>query len=262
MSTEKVFENRKPSRSTEWGEFQGAYKFEDPVELPEDYRKILFKLIYVQAETEFASVLMHKPFLSTGPTHGDRLMQSRIIADEMRHAWQMSELLKPFGKEGDEAIEHLLNQNLGDYKLEAFNMDFEDWVDMGAFLCIMDRVGDYQLSLMEGCSYAPLARVIPLMVTEEKFHINSGFNVLKRVATDDTYIGNKEAAQKAVNKWYPRALDGFGNSGSEWSEKLVRFGIKKWDNVKARETYKEEVNGLLTKIGLEIPDEFEGRRFV
>lgn len=262
MTKEKIYDERSPKRTTEWGDYKGAFKFEDPIELPEDYSKVLFKLLYVQAETEFASVQMHKPWLNLAPTHGDRLMQSKIIADEMRHAWQICELLRVFGKEGDEAIEELLNKDIGDYKLEAFNEDFEDWVDMGAFLCLLDRVGIYQLAMMEGCSYAPLARIIPLMVTEEKFHINSGYNVLNRIVNDDTYFGTKEEGQKAVNKWYPRALDGFGNSGSSWSDALVNFGIKKWDNVKTRTAYKEEMDQLITKIGLEIPDEMEGRRFL
>ena len=257
------YEERRPSRSVEWGEYKGAYKFEDPAELPDDeYRNMLFKLLVVQAETEFASVLMHKPWLNVPPTHGDRLMQSKIIADEMRHAWQMCELLKAFGKEGDEAIERLLEQDLGSFKIETFNMEFENWFDIGAFLALMDRVGIYQLSLMEGCSYAPLARVIPLMVTEEKFHIQSGYNVLKRMVFDPDYPGDKETAQKYVNKWYPRALDGFGHSGSEWSEKLVRFGIKKWDNDQARKTYIQEVTIMLNKLGLEVPDEMYDRHVV
>lgn len=257
------FEDRRPSRVVEWGEFKGAFKFEDPIELPSDeYRDILFKLCVVQAETEFASVLMHKPYLNTAPTVGDRLMQSKIIADEMRHAWQFVELLKPFGRQGQEAIERLLHQDLGEFKLETFNMEFENWADIGAFLALMDRVGIYQLSLMEGCSYAPLARVIPLMVTEEKFHIQSGVNVLNRMVNDPDYYGDKDLAQHYVNKWFPRALDGFGHTGSSWSEKLVKFGIKKWDNAKARETYLQEVTAMLTKIGLEVPDPNKDRHFV
>ncbi len=98
-------------------------------------------------------------------------------------------------------------------------MPFLKWGDVGAFTCFVDRVGVYQLRAFQECSYGPLARAMPLMLSEEQLHLNFGASVLRRMVQDGPkYSGSKEEAQSAVNKWYPRALDMFGHSNSETSQ--------------------------------------------
>ena len=248
------------TRETQWGEFQGVRKFESPQELPEEYAKFLKRLLYVQADTEFASVQQHRPWLDRSPSLDDRWTEARIVADEMRHGYQICKLLEDFGPEGERLIGKLLNMHMGDHKLDSFNMEFERWSDVLAFACLVDRVGIYQLRSFQECSYGPLARAIPLMLAEEQLHIGFGANALKRIANDDNYYGDKEEAQAAVNKWFPRALDMFGHSDSEGSELAVRLGIKRWRNEEARAKYMEEITRILTGMGLEVPPEEAGRR--
>jgi 1,2-phenylacetyl-CoA epoxidase catalytic subunit len=251
-----------PSREVGWGELKGVRKFEHPHELPAAYHDFILKLLWVQADTEFASVQQHRPWLDQAPTFEDRWVEARIIADEMRHGWQMVKLLEDFGDEGQQYIQDLLHRKEHEHKLDSFNMDFETWEDVAAFACLVDRVGLYQLRSFEECSYAPLARAIPQMLTEENLHIGSGRNTLNRIANDPNYYGNRELAQAAVNKWYPRALDMFGHSGSTGSELAVRLGIKRWENHEAREMYLQETTPLLEQLGLEVPDSLQDRRIV
>ncbi len=248
------------TREAQWGEFQGVRKFESPQELPEEYAKFLKRLLYVQADTEFASVQQHRPWLDKSPSLDDRWTEARIVADEMRHGYQICKLLEDFGPEGEALIQDLLNRHMGEHKLDSFNMEFEKWSDVAAFAMFVDRVGIYQLRSFQECSYGPLARAIPLMLAEEQLHIGFGANALKRIANDPDYYGDKEEAQAAVNKWFPRALDMFGHSESEGSELAVRLGIKKWRNEEARKMYLEEVERLLTGMGLEMPDPMANRR--
>jgi 1,2-phenylacetyl-CoA epoxidase catalytic subunit len=248
------------TREAQWGEFQGVRKFESPQELPEDYAKFLKRLLYVQADTEFASVQQHRPWLDKSPSLDDRWTEARIVADEMRHGYQICKLLEDFGPEGEALIQDLLNRHMGEHKLDSFNMEFEKWSDVAAFAMFVDRVGIYQLRSFQECSYGPLARAIPLMLAEEQLHIGFGANGLKRIANDENYYGDKEEAQEAVNKWFPRALDMFGHSDSEGSELAVRLGIKKWRNEEARQMYLEEVERILGGMELEMPDPTANRR--
>jgi 1,2-phenylacetyl-CoA epoxidase catalytic subunit len=156
----------------------------------------------------------------------------------------------------------LLVRKEHEHKLDSFNMDFDRWDDVAAFLCLVDRVGMYQLRAFQECSYAPLARAIPQMLTEENLHIGAGRNALNRIANDPTYYGDKAIAQAAVDKWYPRALDMFGHSGSAGSEMAVRLGIKRWRNEEARSMYVDEVGPILDKMGLATPDPSYDRRLV
>jgi 1,2-phenylacetyl-CoA epoxidase catalytic subunit len=248
------------TREVQWGELKGIRKFEHAHELTDEYRDFLLKLLWVQADTEFASVQQHRPWLDTAPSFEDRWIEARIIADEMRHGWQMIKLLEDFGEDGHHYAEDLLHRKEHEHKLDSFNMDFEKWEDVATFLCLVDRVGLYQLRAFQECSYAPLARAIPQMLTEENLHIGAGRNALNRIANDPTYYGTKEIAQASVEKWYPRALDMFGHSGSGGSEMAVQLGIKRWRNEEARRMYIEEVTPILEKIGLTVPAETYNRR--
>lgn len=248
-----------PKRVIEWGEYQGVRKFEHPDELAPAMRELMLKMLTTQADTEFASVQQHRPWLDTAPTVNDRLTVSRILADEMRHGWQMCQLLQEFQPEGREAIDWLLHADLGHHRLDSFNMAYESWPDVLAFTCLVDRVGIHQLKAFEGCGYAPLARAIPLMLVEEQLHINFGYNGLKRMARD---LATQPLAQQAVNKWFPRALDMFGHSQSRSSEAAVRFGIKRWQNEDARQLYLEDVRQLFQNVNVVLPDPSVDRRII
>jgi ring-1,2-phenylacetyl-CoA epoxidase subunit PaaA len=243
-----------PVREILWGTSAGARKFETSEELPADMRKLIIRLMVVQADTEFASIQQHRPWLDRAPVLEDRWVEARIVADEARHGLQACRILRDFGEEGQQYIDELLAKKEGEHKLEAFNMKFDRWSDVGAFTCFVDRVGVYQLRAFQECSYGPLARAMPLMLSEEQLHLNFGFSVLKRIAKDGAkYYGSREEAQEAIRRWYPRALDMFGHSNSETSRKAIEWGLKRWTNEEARARYIQEVTPLVKSMGLELP---------
>ena len=243
-----------PVREILWGSAAGGRKYETPVEVPKEMRELIGKLMVVQADTEFASIQQHRPWLDRAPTLEDRWIEARIVADEARHGLQACRILRDFGEEGQRMIDELLTRPEGHHKLDAFNMKFDRWSDVGAFTCFVDRVGVYQLRAFQECSYGPLARAMPLMLSEEQLHLNFGFNVLRRMVRDGArYAGSKEEAQEAVRKWYPRALDMFGHSNSATSRRAIECGLKRWTNEEARSRYIQEVTQLMAPLGLELP---------
>jgi 1,2-phenylacetyl-CoA epoxidase catalytic subunit len=243
-----------PVREILWGASAGVRKLETAEEVPPDMRKLLVKLMVVQADTEFASIQQHRPWLDRAPTLEDRWIEARIVADEARHGLQACRILRDFGEEGQGLIDDLLTKKEGEHKLDAFNMKFERWGDVGAFCCFVDRVGVYQLRAFQECSYGPLARAMPLMLSEEQLHLNFGLSVLKRMVREGAkYAGSREEAQESVQKWYPRALDMFGHSNSETSRKAIELGLKRWTNEEARARYIQEITPLVQSMGLTLP---------
>jgi 1,2-phenylacetyl-CoA epoxidase catalytic subunit len=243
-----------PVREILWGASAGVRKLETAEEVPPDMRKLIVKLMVVQADTEFASIQQHRPWLDRAPTLEDRWIEARIVADEARHGLQACRILRDFGEEGQGLIDDLLSKKEGEHKLDAFNMKFERWGDVGAFTCFIDRVGVYQIRAFQECSYGPLARAMPLMLSEEQLHLNFGLGVLKRMVREGPkYAGTREEAQESINKWYPRALDMFGHSNSETSRKAIELGLKRWTNEEARARYIQEVTPLVASMGLTLP---------
>ncbi len=64
-----------PVREILWGAQAGAHKYETAEELPDDMRKLVVKLMVVQADTEFASIQQHRPWLDRAPTLEDRWIE-------------------------------------------------------------------------------------------------------------------------------------------------------------------------------------------
>jgi 1,2-phenylacetyl-CoA epoxidase catalytic subunit len=243
-----------PVREILWGTSAGVRKYETAEELPLDMRKLIIKLMVVQADTEFASIQQHRPWLDRAPSLEDRWIEARVVADEARHGLQACRILRDFGEEGQRYIDELLTKKEGEHKLDAFNMKFDRWSDVGAFTCFVDRVGVYQLRAFQECSYGPLARAMPLMLSEEQLHLNFGLSVLRRIAQEEAkYYGDRQEAQAAVTKWYPRALDMFGHSNSETSRRAIEYGLKRWTNEEARERFIHEVTPLMDSLGLKLP---------
>jgi ring-1,2-phenylacetyl-CoA epoxidase subunit PaaA len=110
------------------------------------------------------------------------------------------------------------------------------------------------------CSYLPLQRILPDIVTEELGHIEYGYNkTLQLLSKGDQ---QRERVQNAIDYWYVRALDMFGRSGSKRAERYRYWGLKRRSNEQAREDYIKEVNPILESMGLKIPDPLKGRRYI
>ena len=247
-------------REIAWGDWRGLRKFETPAELPPGYDELLLRLLHVQASSELMSVLTFRDYLDRAPTLDDRWALARVVADEMRHGLQMCRLLEAFGARGQAIVRSLLDMRVGEAKLDSFNEPLRTWGDVLAFMMLIDRVGDFQLRNFEECSYAPLARALPLMLHEEQFHIAIGVNGFRRMIGDAEYYGSQPEAQALVDRWYPRALDMFGHSGSSASRQAIAWGIKKWDNDEVRGMYLEEVGQLIRELGLSVPPVAADRR--
>src|SRR5438552_389967 len=68
--------------------------------------------------------------------------------------------------------------------------------------------------------------------------------------------------QRAIDKWYPRALDTFGKSDSRASQLAVAYGLRRWGNAELRRMYREDIDAQLTALGLTVPPEDRGRKIL
>src|SRR6266567_5854085 len=88
------------SRGVEWGVLLGMRKVETVEQMPEEYRRVILKLLAAIASTEFASVEQHHPWINKGPTAEDRYIQAQIAADEAHQGFIDCRLLRSFGPGG------------------------------------------------------------------------------------------------------------------------------------------------------------------
>ena len=158
-------------------------------------------------------------------------------------------------------VSFVLSRSNQERYVEAFRGEIKTWEDYAVFGFLIDRVGRFQLEEFIDCTYVPLARVVedPDVIREEEGHIDFGTNMSAEWAAKGGE--HKERIQKSVDYWYVKGLDMFGNSKSYRSERYMHWGLKRRPNSVARQQYKDEVDGLLTKMGLTIPDPNKGRLY-
>ena len=72
----------------------------------------------------------------------------------------------------------------------------------------------------------------------------------------------RRRVQEAVNRWYAKGLDMFGKSDSYRAERYRQWGLKRRTNDEARQQYIAEVNPLIMSMGLEVPDQMAGRKYL
>src|SRR5213594_2529087 len=235
------------------GDHQGELKRSKPDELTEEEAKHLLAIIRAQASTEFGSIQQHAGTLARAQDDEDRFWVMRVMAEELRHGYQMFHLLltedwskASGGMKGEDMVEEVLSMGTGSHVLDAFNLDYDSFIDNICFAALVDRVGKYQLTMQKICAYRPMADSMPPMLREEAFHLAAGVIPMRRwaqrAAQGDPFI-TMQSIQKSVNKWYPRALEMFGDERG--GDTNVNFGFKDMKNREAQDLYIEEVRRMV-----------------
>jgi len=241
----------------EVGDDKGKPKFQKAPEMTEKQAFHLLKAIQAQASTEFGSIQQHQLTLARAQSEQDQFWVLRVMAEELRHGYQMCHLLleddwKSVSPEsGEEMVEKILSMRTGSHVLGAFNVDFDSFMDNVVFAALIDRVGKYQLAMQKVSAYQPMAESMPPMLVEEAFHLTAGVVPMRRwaeeAAKDEGWI-TMDMMQRCINKWFPRALDMFGDERGGGSN--VRMGFKPMKNAEALEQYIKEVENIARSLNL------------
>jgi 1,2-phenylacetyl-CoA epoxidase catalytic subunit len=239
----------------EVGDQKGQARMLKPSEMTPEQAKHLLGIIRAQASTEFGSIQQHEGTLSRAQDDEDRFWVLRVMAEELRHGYQMFHLLVSSDWSGvseqkpEEIVEEILSMRTGSHVLDAFNVDYDSFVDNVVFAAVIDRVGKYQLAMQRVCSYKPFAQSMPPMLREEAFHLAAGVVPLRRWvqrAAQGYELVTMNAIQRSLNKWVPRGLEMFGHE--KGGDSNIRFGFKNLKNAEAQAQYYEELQKVVSDL--------------
>ncbi len=254
----------------EFGHFKGQRKWATVMHIPDQrIRDALQNLIVYQGDTEFASVEQQRSLLENPPSSYDLLSIMRVMAEEMRHGWQMSYLLvEHFGEEGKREAQKLLERRAEEGKrlLGSFNERVDNWLDFFTYTQFIDRDGKFQLKMLSTSAFHPLARSMGPMLKEESYHLGTGNNGLLRIVKARRIP--PDVIQRFFNKWVPTAFDLFGTDNSSSAQWAYEWGLKgRFDerenpaeaskahlNEASRGLYRDEICRLGDRLNQLIPD--------
>ncbi len=241
----------------ECGDLKGQPKFTRAVDLEDKQASHLLGAIKAQASTEFGSIQQHRLTLARAQDEKDQVWILRMMAEELRHGYQMLHLLldddwsSVSDLTGPVMVEEILSMTSGSHVLGAFNIEFDSFVDNAMFCTLIDRVGKYQLAMQRISAYKPFAESMPQMLREEAFHLAAGVVPLRRWVEDHArggvYITTADI-QKVLNKWLPRGLEMFGDERGGGTN--VRYGLKPMKNAEAQGQYYAEVEKLVRDLNM------------
>ena len=241
----------------EVGDKKGEPKYKKACDMEPEQAGHLLGAIRAQASTEFGSIQQHQLTLARAQSEQDQFWVLRMMAEELRHGYQMLHLLLSDDwslvteQKGADMVEEILSMRTGSHVLGAFNIDFDSFVDNIVFCALIDRVGKYQLSMQKVSAYQPMAESMPQMLREEAFHLATGVVPLRRWAEDaakgEIYV-SMETIQKHLNKWVPRGLEMFGHEKGGGTN--VKYGLKPMKNAEAQDQYYEELGKMIRDINM------------
>ena len=237
--------------------FREQVELKDIEKMNPEYRELLDRVVTIQADCEIGGPHLYvKDILPSAPTKADQLVVARAAAEELDHYRKIARVA------GDMGIDVSFVVSWPNQKryLDAFRGIIKTWEDFSVFGFLIDRVGRYQLEEFNGCTYKPLERILPQIMKEEIGHVGYGQSKTTEMAAKGGEA--KDKVQKALDFWYVKALDMFGRSDSTRDQRYLYWGLKKRSNAQAREEFIQEVNPLIQKIGLQIPDPLQGRQYV
>lgn len=238
------------------GDHVGEPKRARPEELTEEEARHILAIIRAQCSTEFGSIQQHNGTVGQAPDDETRAWILRVMAEELRHAYQMLFMLTSqdwskasSGARGEDVVEELLSMRPGGHVLDAFNLMYESILDNFVFAAIIDRVGKWQLTMQKVCAFKPFADSMPPMLREEAFHLAAGVKPLRNWAAaagrGEPFI-SMPSIQRAVNKWSPRGLEMFGDERG--GQTNIDYGFKDLKNLEAQDGYVVELERMLRDI--------------
>jgi ring-1,2-phenylacetyl-CoA epoxidase subunit PaaA len=237
--------------------FREKVEPEDLERMDPEYRDLLTRVVTIQADCEIGGPHLYvKDILPSAPTKTDQLLVARTATEELDHYRKIARVAGDFGVD----VSFVLSWSNQKRYLEAFRGIINTWEDFAVFGFLIDRVGRYQLEEFFGCSYQPLTEILPIIIKEEIGHVGYGESKTAELAAKGEESRTK--VQAALDRWYVKALDMFGRSDSTRDQRYIYWGLKRRTNAQARQEFIREVDPLIEKIGLRVPDRIEGRQYL
>jgi ring-1,2-phenylacetyl-CoA epoxidase subunit PaaA len=237
-----------------------SIELDDIPRMPSDYVETLVHQLAANGEGELSAGDTYiDSFNPLAPNADERYTCIKFAMEEMDHYRRFARLLRDLGHD----VGHMVHQPKSErtyFPADSMTVKFERWEERAAFSFLCELEGHFQINEMVTSTYAPLRREAAVILREEAAHFAHGAKLMKMAAEKSDTLA---AAQAAVNRFYPMALDMFGRSASRRSETAVRWGLRRLTNSELRERYKVEISTHLTRLGYDVPvDDPSKRRFL
>jgi ring-1,2-phenylacetyl-CoA epoxidase subunit PaaA len=221
--------------------------------MPAQYRKTLVRQISQHAHSEIVGMLPEGNWITRAPTLKRKAILLAKVQDEGGHGLYLYAAAETLGTSRDEMLE-ALHSGRAKYS-SIFNYPTLTWADVGAIGWLVDGAALMNQVPLTRCSYAPYARAMVRICSEESFHQRQGFESLLVMMREGTEA-QRAMVQDAVNRWWWPTLMMFGppDTESTHSAQSMRWGIKRVSNDELRQKFVDVSVEQARVLGVTLPD--------
>ena len=220
-------------------------------DMPDDYRREVFRFIELHANSELMGALTERDWISRAP--GIRRKQSVLAKtqDEIGHAHLLYMVAADLGlKTRTQMLDDLLAGRTRFHNV--FHYQAVTWGDQVAIAYLVDAAALVaQQAVFKECSYGPYKRILRRIIAEEGFHMRQGEELVLGFSEGSDI--QRRLFQDSLERWWLPALQLFGPDSAP-DDPLLRWRIKSERNEVLRDRYVQKFVPLLLGYGFEIPD--------
>ncbi|WP_245726352.1 1,2-phenylacetyl-CoA epoxidase subunit PaaA [Marininema mesophilum] len=234
---------------------KAGYKIEATDWMPDEYRKLLLKLIHMHGISEIMGALPEKEWVPKAPTLKRKLAIMAKVQDEMGHGQLLlrvaEDLAAPFGRTREDLVTDVIHGRVKFHNV--FHMEAPTWADAGIIGWLVDGAAIINQAALLHTSYGPYARVLKRICAEESFHMQHGESIILTLAggTDD----QRQMLQDALNRWWESLLFFFGPvEVTASAQRMIDYGIRTKTNEELRQQFFTKYVPRIRSLGLEVPD--------
>jgi ring-1,2-phenylacetyl-CoA epoxidase subunit PaaA len=221
--------------------------------MPAQYRQTLVRQISQHAHSEIVGMLPEGNWIARAPTLKRKAILLAKVQDEGGHGLYLYAAAETLGTSRDEMVE-ALHSGRAKYS-SIFNYPTLTWADVGVIGWLVDGAALMNQVPLTRCSYAPYARAMVRICSEESFHQRQGYESLLVMMRDGTET-QRAMVQDAVNRWWWPTLMMFGppDAESKHSAQSMRWGIKRVSNDELRQKFVDVTVEQARVLGVALPD--------
>ncbi|WP_380702227.1 1,2-phenylacetyl-CoA epoxidase subunit PaaA [Salinithrix halophila] len=234
---------------------QRGEKIEATDWMPDEYRKLVLKLIHMHGVSEIMGALPEKEWVPRAPTLKRKLAIMAKVQDEMGHGQLLlrvaEDLAAPLGKTREDLVTDVIQGRVKFHNV--FHMEAPTWADAGVIGWLVDGAAIINQAALLHTSYGPYARVLKRICAEESFHMQHGENIILALAggTEE----QRRMLQESLDRWWESLLFFFGPvEVTPSAQRMIDYGIRSKTNEELRQQFFHKYIPRIRSLGLTIPD--------
>jgi ring-1,2-phenylacetyl-CoA epoxidase subunit PaaA len=223
--------------------------------MPEEYRRLLVKLIHMHAVSEIMGAYPEKEWVPKAPNLRRKLALMAKVQDEVGHGQLLlrvvEDLVAPLDKTREDLLDDILD---GQVKFHnVFHMEARTWADAGLIGWLIDGAAIINQAALLSTSYAPYARMLKRICAEESFHMQHGENIILSLAMGTSV--QRKMLQDSLDYWWDSLLFFFGPPEvTAAAERMLFYRIRTKTNEELRQKFLDKYVPRIQSLGLTIPD--------